>query len=270
MARNFKMRKLFLTFSLLSFFSSSATWAVPALQIGVADGLGGYVDYTTVGNDQETAFTHGNVLSVAGAYQNSRVLNLGGKFGKGPDWSGFHLPSAFDGQGALLLISVANGTLANGFNGVPLSSPVSIAIDNGAPLAPIWASEDTSFFPNFHFPVKDEISDFYFFNLGNFSDDEIVPDFASETGTARGEIKEVVVSTPGLLTGFHADVIALSTERVRSTVKTSVKNNPGSHDVTSDFDGDHPGGHPIPEPSVLALLGLGLIGLMVSRIPRST
>lgn len=247
-------------------FTAGAAQAQPVLQVGAPAGpgdLGTYADYGDGTNptEDDTAFTSGGTIFVAGLYQNDNVQNLGGQFGTGADWSTVTLPGgadpipvAFDGHGAILVVSVPDGSLA---------LPLTLTVDGDSAF---FTSEDKSYFPNDHDPVKDAIADFLFFDIGEFIESVLIPDFADETaGSKLGEIKSLLIAGFGDLAWIHFDVMALETSTQGQTgIRTSLESNPGSHDVTWKPDGDGPGPDPevdIPEPGTLTLFGAGLAGL---------
>jgi hypothetical protein len=249
--------------------------AAPVLQVGAPAGpgdTGTYADYGdgTDPTEDDTAFTSGSTIFVAGLYQNDNVLSLGGKSGSGADWSTVALPGGadpiptdFDGHGAILVVSVPDGTLA---------LPLSLTVNGNAAF---FTSEDKSYFPNNHDPVKDAIADFLFFDIGTFIESVLIPDFADESvGTKLGEIKSLLIAGFGDLAWIHFDVMALETSTQGQTgIKTSLENNPGSHDVTWKPDGDGPGPDPevdIPEPATLTLFGAGLVGVALWLRRRGT
>lgn len=240
--------------------AAGAANAAPVLQVGAPAGPGDTGTYADYGNgtdptEDDTAFTSGDTILVAGTYQNPNVLNLGGQFGTGLNWSSFGLPTDFDTHDAVLLVSVPDGTLA--------AALASLTVDG---IFAFYSSEDQSFFPNNHAPVQDAIADFLFFDIGEFAELIAIPDFDDETtGTQLGEIKSLLIAGFGDLAWIHFDVMALETsEQGQTNIVTSLENNPGSHDVTWKPDGDGPGPDPeidIPEPGTLMLFGAGLVGV---------
>ena len=137
---------------------AGAAHAVPVLQVGAPGSLseGVYADYGSWSGEDDTAFTSGTSIFVAAVFQNHKVLNLGGRYGSGADWSSFGLPDAFDGHGAVLLVSVADGSLESALG--------ALRIDGQSAF---YGSEDESFFRNGHAPVRDEVADFLFFDIGS-------------------------------------------------------------------------------------------------------
>jgi len=255
---------------------AATTYAVPTLQVGAPAGSGdsgAYADYQlflTNPTETDTAVTYGNTIFVAGAF-GPKALFIGGQYTDTANWTDFSdgsghdktsFPSDFDGRGAILLASVPDG------------SSGSLTIDLGlGDIYPFFTSDDMSFFPNEHDPVKAEISDFLFFDIGSFAEIEMVPDFCESgeqgcgsSGTGTGQINGQIKTVTFQLKGYdwvHFDAMALvayAQGNSRSTrVVTTLDNNPGSHDVTWNYDGG--GGGQVPEPGTLLLLGSGLIGL---------
>ena len=249
--------------------ASSVAWSVPVLQVGAPGGAGegAYANYVANSADPtetDTAITNGNTIYVAGIYQNNKVLNLGGQSGGGSDWGGVNSAYAvFNGKGAVIVAAVPEGF-------------VSLAAANlkiGGASAFRTSEILSGLFPNNHDPLKDGVSDFLFFDIGNFAKNSgAVPNFADETGAADGEIKSLALAGTDGLDWIHFDVMALETSsQGQTSIVTTIENNPGSHDVTWKTPGDEPGPDvPLPAPTPLALMGLGaaLLGLGRRRFSR--
>ncbi len=247
----------------LAFSIVSNAFAVPVLQVGAPAGSGDtdtYADYIhllTNPIEEDTARTSGNTIYVAGVYRKD-VLNLGGQSGGGQDWSGVKSAYApFNGHKAVLLVAVPDGD----------SGTLTISVDGGASLSAFYTSPTLSnLFPNNHDPLKDAIADFLFFDIGDFTKNlNAVPDFATETGSADGQIKTITFSNSGF-DWLHFDVLALETSekegKEETSIVTTIESNPGSHDVTA-LAGQvpPPPPQPAPEPGILWLLASGLLGL---------
>jgi len=314
------MKITILTIALL-FFAVSAH-AVPVLQVGAPGATAGtYAPYVAGTNPTEadTAFTSGGLIYVGGVYQQKSVLQLGGAYAGGtytettnggnPVMSSIPINSGggwaslgyapFEGKGAVLVVSVPNGTVAaNG--SLSGGTAFSIIVDGGASLTPFLGSQDNSYFPNNHAPVTDPhgsaLADYLFFDLGNiFSRNAVngnaidptgpmsVPNFdGTQNDSKYGNILDLTLDIAGI-DWAHFDVMAIETSldfmalsdgsqtpKIKNAVYYSVaaddKNNPGSHDVTWKKDeGGGGGGTPVPEPGTLILVGVGLAGLAMYR-----
>lgn len=259
------MRKITLLLMTFAVILPTSVLAVPTLQVGVPDGSGGYVDYTTSGSDEDTAFTTGQTLHVAGVW-GPNTSQLGGQYSGGKNWSDFDFPSVFDDYNAILLVSVPESSN----DGLTYYTDLKISVDGSSPINVFYFSDSPSYFPNQHYPIHDDISDFLYFDIGNFSCNETVPDFETETGSARGEIKEIRFQLGTLqLDWIHFDVMALQTNtQGQSRIVTSLENNPGSHDVTWTNGGSPP--QAIPEPATMLLLGSGLVTTGILSRKRNT
>jgi hypothetical protein len=113
---------------------------------------------------------------------------------------------------------------------------------------------------NNHYPLKDNISDFLIFDLGNFTNTEgPLNNYDASTGTisptgAYGEQKEYTISYTGF-SSLHFDVYGLEIDLLgQKKITTSWEFNPGSHDATV-----------VPEPATYALIASGALLLIVYR-----
>lgn len=260
------MKNTTLSIVLAGLLSATQAWAVPVLQVGAPGGAGEgtYANYqgsTSNPTEADTAITSGGILYVAGVY-GPNTISLGGQ-SSGADWGGVNTAySIFNGHDAVLLAAVPDGFLA-----------MSLSLTVGGITAFHSSATLGGLFPNNHDPLKDGVSDFLFFDIGDFIKTlGAVPDFASETGAADGEIKTLTLGGAALtnLAWIHFDVLALETSSLGQTsIVTTIENNPGSHDVTwkNPDTPDNPGS--IPEPASLLLMGAGLIGFGLARRRKS-
>ncbi len=247
--------------------ATGSVQAIPTLQVGApgGSGEGAYANYqasTSNPTETNTAITGQTTLYFAGVF-GPNTIALGAATATGGGYSSVDpLLSVFDGHGAIVVASVAEGQLAN-------ASGLTI----GGQSAFSSSTTIGALFPNSHDSVKDAISDFLFFDIGSFiAQQNAVPDFADETGAADGEIKTLLIGGVGSLAWIHFDLVALETYTTGSInssqglkINTSFDNNPGSHDVTWKNQVPEPS-VPVPEPNVIVLLGLGLMSMGWSAI----
>lgn len=264
--------------------------ACPILQVGAPGvaGEGYYADYqgTLISpTEKDTAITSGNTVLVAGI-RGDDVVKLGGAVTGGDNYSHFLHNDSFNiVDGAVLVVSVADGAIASG---------LTVNGENA-----FYQNKDNSYFPNQHAPVQAGFSDFLFFNIDNFANNMNIPNFATESPSSKkGEIKSLTIAGMGSLQWIHFDVIALETvieddhdeshpekhgdggrnlgngTHCHTTVVThnvdydvDLQNNPGSKDLTWK-----PGAPPpnVPEPGTIILLGAGLFGLGLVRRRRQS
>lgn len=256
-----------------------AAFAAPVLQVGAPcpdiSVCGTYEDYVANSTDPtetDTAITNGSTILFGGTF-GPNTLKLGGQYDDsvdgpnglpdGDDYSGVDANlTVFDGHDAIAVIAVPDGT----------AQALAEAITLGGNTVFHYSTTLSGLFPNNHDPLKDAVSDFVFIDIGNFEELIAMPDFADETiGQQLGEIITLTLGgVDASIDWIHFDVVALQTDTQGQTeVKTSWANNPGSHDVTwkggNGGSGGEGGSEEIPEPGVLALLGMGLLGMVLTR-----
>jgi len=244
-----KLRNIITVFipAIFIIFTALESFAVPTLQIGAPAGSGDVGQYADYGPD-DTAYTSGDIIYAAAAYRPGDI-KIGGKFWGGKNWSHFGFSNVFNSAGAVLMATVPDGTLGSG--------SLMISINGGNYIQAFFTTstyENGFQVPNppaNHAPIQDQ--DYLFFNLGDFWRMGIVPDFASETGAALGQIKTLSIMTSGY-EWIHFDLFAIvTTLNGKCSLSSTITGNPGSHDVTWTSS--------VPEPGTFLLLGIGILGV---------
>ncbi len=257
------MKKMLLI-ALFVFVVASNAQAIPVLQVGApgGPGEGTYADYIvdlSNPDENDTAITSGGTIYAAGTYKKDTEL-LGGALSTFlPDWSDFCFADVcfnneFNDSGAILMATVPDGSLGSG----------SLTVNSSGAIYDTDTYLDGFFVPNppaNHAPIQEQ--DYLFFDIGNFGESDLVPDFYEESGSADGEIKILNIETSGF-DWIHFDVFAIESSMNKTngqfastiTYSFNVQGNPGSHDVTWKQ---------IPEPSTIILLGSSLLGLAIFR-----
>lgn len=242
------MRRIIIVAAIMMTMTAGSAFAVPTLQVGIQDSYGNYLPY---GYPDETALATSSPfnLAVGGVYnKNNPEINIGGKYNT-TDWSNFSLNFLNGATGAVLLVTVPEGSIPSlAFtlpSGASYSAPAYIANRTGS---------NNSGFPNNHFPVgADALFDYYYYDLNTaFLKTGVVPDFAdSSQGSASGEVRTYELAISGT-TFAHFDLLAIVVDQNGNHLSTTLANNPGSHDASYN---------PVPEPGTMVLLGSGLVGL---------
>ncbi len=158
-----------------------------------------------------------------------------------------------------LLLSVPDST----------TGTISVAGLNGAPnpsflgmFTTIAAFEPAGANFNSHYPMQDDVSDFYLYDIGEFFPIEPISDYNADTGiilgpnpNMLGQLKEYRIGFEGFET-LHIDAFGLVSTEAGPNIRTAWKLNPGSHDTTVV---------PAPGAVMLTSLGIGCVGWLRKR-----
>ena len=215
--------KLLFTASLFLFTASVS--AVPTFQVYSGGAIAG--DF---GPDEDTWLTTANPADIitAGVFS-ANTLSL---------------------TEVTLLLSVPDST----------TGTISVTGLNGAPdpsflgsFATIAEFEPSGANFNSHYPMQDDASDFYLYDIGEFLQVQTIPDYNAETGVISppnpnflGEQKEYSIGFDGFET-VHIDMFGLVTTQNGPNIRTAWELNPGSHDTTI-----------IPAPGAFILASIGI------------
>ena len=226
---------------------ASCVVAVPTLQVYISGATAG-----TIGADEDTWFTGSSSfdLILVGAYgANTSNIQYGTLVASVPQGQS----GSITVNGATLLTTQSSNGLGN-----PAASADTDILSN---VSGVDGYASKTFQPdnfNNHYPLQDNVSDFVLYDVGSFSNDGTIHNYAADTGTITAEGSGQEKTFDVSISGFdkvHFDMYAYETDLLgKSKLVSTWDINPGSHDSTFMH-----GTPVVPAPGALLLTSIGVV-----------